>query len=101
MEQQNRPESQLRKIKHHFIDFLNPNEKFNASQFSIEASKIISDLQEEGKSAIIVGGSGLYIRALIDGILNEVETDEAYRDELYELRKQHGNEFLYQQTKKS
>ena len=92
--------AQLRKIKHHFVDFLNPNEKFNASQFSIKASKIISDLQKEGKSPIVVGGSGLYIKALIDGILDEVETDEAYRSELYELRNQYGNDFLYNELKK-
>ncbi len=91
---------QLKKVKHHFIDVLYPNEKFNASQFSITASKIISDLQEEGKSTIVVGGSGLYIKALIDGIIDKVENDEAYRDELYELRKKHGNEFLYNKLQK-
>lgn len=55
--------SQLRKIKHHFIDLLDPSEKFNASKFSITASKIISGIQEKGKNPIVVGGSGLYIKA--------------------------------------
>jgi len=91
--------SQLRKVKHHLIDYLNPNEKFNASRFSITASKIISGLQEEGKSVIVVGGSGLYVKALIDGIIDEVKVDEDYRTELLELRKQHGNEFLYKKLK--
>jgi len=93
-------ETQLKNVKHHLIDYLNPDEKFNASKFSVEATKVISQLQMEGKIPIVVGGSGLYIKALVDGIIDEVEVDEDYRNELYELRKKHGNEFLYSELKK-
>ena len=93
-------ETQLKNVKHHLIDYLNPDEKFNASKFSVEATKVISQLQMEGKIPIVVGGSGLYIKALVYGIIDEVEVDEDYRNELYELRKKYGNEFLYNELKK-
>jgi tRNA dimethylallyltransferase len=92
--------TQLKKIKHNLIDYLNPNENYNANKFSVEAFKIISKLQKQRKIPIVVGGSGLYIKALIDGIIDEVETDEHYRSELYDLRKKHGNDFLYNELKK-
>jgi len=92
---------QAKKVRHHLIDYLNPDEKFNASKFSVEAFKIISKLLKQSKIPIVAGGSGFYIKALIDGIINEVETNESYRSELYELRKKHGNEFLYNELKKN
>lgn len=92
-------ELQKKKITHHFIDYLDPHENFNASIFSEEAVKIISQLHKHEKIPIVVGGSGLYIKALIDGILEEVESDENYRLELYELRKKHGNEILFELLK--
>lgn len=93
-------ELQRKIIRHHFVDFLNPDEKFNASKFSVEASKVISHLQQEGKNSIVVGGSGLYVKALIDGIIDEVDIDEDYRNKLLGVRKEHGNEFLYEKLKK-
>ncbi len=92
-------ETQTKNVKHHLIDYLNPDEKFNASKFSVEATKVISQLQMEGKIPLVVGGSGLYIKAIVDGIIDEVEVDEDYRNELYKLRKKHGNEFLYSELK--
>lgn len=92
-------ELQKKKIAHHFIDYLDPRENFNASIFSEEAVRIISQLHKYEKIPIVVGGSGLYIKALIDGILEEVESDENYREELYELRRKHGNEILFELLK--
>ena len=93
-------DSQLEKVKHHLIDFLDLDERFSASKFSIESSKIIEELLKQGKIPIIAGGSGLYVKALIDGIIDEVQTDEVYRGELYKFQKIHGNEFLYNELLK-
>lgn len=93
-------ENQKKEVKHHLIDFLNPDENFNASKFSVEVLKVISHLQKKEKIPIVVGGSGLYVKALIDGIIDEVDIDEDYRNKLLELRKEHGNEFLYDELKK-
>jgi len=91
---------ELSKVKHHFIDVLNPDEDYNVSRFEEEALKIIERLTNENKIPIVVGGSGLYIKAIIDGIFNEVSTDEEYRQQLKVKREIYGNEFLYNELKK-
>ncbi|MBI3124738.1 MAG: tRNA (adenosine(37)-N6)-dimethylallyltransferase MiaA [Ignavibacteriales bacterium] len=92
---------QLGKVKHHFINELEPDVEFNASKFEVEAIELIQEIFERGKTPIVVGGSGLYIRALVDGIMNSVETDFDYRQELYEQREKFGNEFICEQLKKA
>ena len=58
---------ELARVKHHFVDILEPHEKFNVVDFQAAASKIISELNNRGKIPIIAGGTGLYIQALIEG----------------------------------
>ena len=90
---------ELKKVKHHFIDLLNPEEEYNVSQFEKNAEEIIGKLLVQNKIPIVVGGSGLYIKALIDGIFDTADKDEEYREELLEKRKEFGNEFLYKKLK--
>lgn len=90
----------LKKIKHHFIDILNPDENYNVSKFENDSLKIIEKLFSENKVPIVVGGSGLYIKALVDGIFNSADADLDYREYLMEQRKLFGNEYLYDELKK-
>lgn len=90
----------LNSVKHHFIDELNPDEEFNADIFSRKARKIISELLRKNKIPIVVGGSGLYIKALIDGITATVVSDKFLRNELLRLRNNYGNDYLYNELKK-
>ncbi len=53
--------------RHHLIDFVNPDEDYSAGQFAEDASAVIGDILRRGKVPIVVGGAGLYIRALFDG----------------------------------
>ncbi len=87
---------QLNQIKHHFIDSLNPNVSFNVSKFEVESLKVIEELHQKNKIPIVVGGSGLYIKALVDGLFNEVDTDEKFRNKLLDEREKFGNDYLYQ-----
>jgi len=87
---------ELEKVKHHFVDTLNPDETFNVSRYEIEALKIIDDLHRKAIVPVVAGGSGLYIKALVDGIFNEVDTDEEYRQELLAEKEKFGNEYIYQ-----
>ena len=57
-------------VKHHLIDIINPDEEFNIFLFLKEYEKIIKNLKKENKNVIIVGGTALYIKALIDGLSN-------------------------------
>lgn len=90
----------LAKYKHHFINYLDPEEDYNVSKFENDALKIINRLINQGKVPVVVGGSGLYIKALIDGIFDSVDTDEEYREELKTKREEFGNQYLYDELKK-
>lgn len=68
--------------------------------FEKDAERIIEEIFNRNKLPVIVGGSGLYIKALIDGIFQSTDKDEEYRNELLQKRKEFGNEFLYNELKK-
>jgi len=91
---------ELQKVKHHFIDILNPDEDYDANKFSIDAENVIDDIHKRKKTALVVGGSGLYVKALIDGIVDSADKDENLRKELLTKKDKFGNEFLYNQLKK-
>ena len=88
-------------IKHYMIDFLSPEERYNVSEYKIAAEKCIEEILTKGKIPIIVGGTGLYIDALIYGIeFQEEEFDEKYREELNKIAENEGLEKLYAEAVK-
>jgi len=91
---------ELQKVPHHLVDILDPSESYNVSMFEKNAEKIIEGISVKNKIPIVLGGSGLYIKALIDGIFDTADKDEEYRKELLQKRKEFGNEFLYEELKK-
>ncbi|MFH0733308.1 MAG: tRNA (adenosine(37)-N6)-dimethylallyltransferase MiaA [bacterium] len=90
---------ELSKIKHHFIDYLGPEEEYNVSRYEKEALIVIDSLTKLNKTPIIVGGSGLYIRSVVDGIFDNVETDEILRLRLKKTIEDYGPEQLLEQLK--
>jgi tRNA dimethylallyltransferase len=77
------------------IDVVDPDEEFNAAIFAERARIIIADLARKGKPIFVVGGTGLYIRALLRGIIETPTVDENIRNYYRQLREQHGKEYLY------
>lgn len=63
-------------VPHHFIDICNPDEYYSAGQFGKEAETVVHQIFERGKVPLIVGGSGLYIKALCSGFFEENFTPE-------------------------
>jgi tRNA dimethylallyltransferase len=88
-------QEQRNKVKHHMIDVVDPDEEFNAAFFAEQARIIIAGLARQGKPVFIVGGTGLYIRALLRGIIETPTVDENIRNHYRQLRDQHGKEYLY------
>src|SRR5208283_6001773 len=76
---------QQRHIKHHLIDVLEPWESFSTGMFIGMARPIIDSLLERGKVPVIVGGTGLYIKAMTRGIFSGPVADWDLRNDL--LRK--------------
>jgi tRNA dimethylallyltransferase len=87
--------SELDSVKHHLINVLNPDEKFSAGLFKESAKKVIDKLHESGKVPIIVGGTGLYIRSLTQGLFEGPGADESLRNELKEEEEARGPGHLY------
>src|SRR5947207_3086715 len=56
------------RIPHHIIDVASPNESFTAGEYARQARQALQGIKERGKLPIVVGGTGLYLRALIDGL---------------------------------
>jgi tRNA dimethylallyltransferase len=72
-------------VKHYFLQELNLTEKFTAGEFGKSARKIIDEIFEREKTPVICGGSGLYIKSLIDGFFEEEVHDEDVRKNLYQF----------------
>lgn len=72
---------EMYEVKHHFIDILNPDEYYSAGIFAENAKKCIIDIYSRNKFPLVVGGTGLYIKALFEGLFQE-------NDELKEKRLQ-------------
>lgn len=79
-----------RRIKHHFVDELDPSDDFNAGMFGEQARALIMKILGRGKLPIIVGGSGLYVRSLIDGLFEGPGADRALRQLLERKLEEHG-----------
>jgi tRNA dimethylallyltransferase len=74
-------EDRLR-VPHHLIDILDPGERYSAGEFARRARLAIAGIEARGRTAIVVGGSGLYLRALLLGISPIPPGDPAVRAEL-------------------
>jgi len=89
-----------KKIKHHMLDILKPDKEFNAADFRSRALRIISSLHKKGKIPLFVGGTGLYMKALVDGLFPSPPKDERLRKRLYKEKERYGSRYLHDKLKK-
>jgi tRNA dimethylallyltransferase len=71
--------AQRARVPHHLIDRLEPHEVANAAWYAREARAAIESIRARGRRTLVVGGSGLYVRALLDGLFEGPGRDEALR----------------------
>jgi tRNA dimethylallyltransferase len=74
---------QLKKVKHHLVSIVTPDIRFSAGDFRRLALKSISEIQERGKIPILVGGTGLYFRALEYDFIDAPSAQLDIRERLY------------------
>lgn len=87
-------EAELASVKHYFIADRNVDSPVNAGSYADEALALLDTLFQQHKVVIVCGGTGLYIRALIDGLDNFPDIPENYREELSEELAKDGLEKL-------
>lgn len=86
-------------IPHYLLDFVSPKERYSVADYKKEATKAIEEILKKGKTPIVVGGTGLYIDALIYNIdYPEIEFDETYRKQLERRVEQEGLPSLYEEA---
>ena len=89
------PLSERKGIPHHLIDIVNPDQEFNAALFLFHALPIIRALHEKKIPIIIVGGTGLYVKALLGGLFKCPSSKPELRQKLRQECEKRGPSFLY------
>ncbi|HEY8314276.1 MAG TPA: tRNA (adenosine(37)-N6)-dimethylallyltransferase MiaA [Candidatus Baltobacteraceae bacterium] len=87
---------QLSAVPHHLIGFLDPRERYSAARFASDAVCAIAAIAARGKRAIVVGGTGFYVRALTGGIDLAPQYDQLLRDRLAREARLHDDAFLHE-----
>ena len=90
-----KPKECMGEVRHHLIDVVDPGEYFDAKIFENLALRAVGDIQSRGKVPLVVGGTYLYIQALLFGIEETPEPNRALREKLYGVAERRGNDFLY------
>lgn len=70
---------ELARVPHHLLSFVSPECNFTASDFRREAAAAIGEIHRRGKRVVVVGGTGLYIRALLEGLVDSPVGDPELR----------------------
>ncbi len=89
------PLAERRGIPHHLVDLVEPGELFTAGEYRRRALDVLEDVRQRGKLPIITAGTGLYLRALLEGLADAPERSEELRERLREKATQHGPEHLH------
>jgi len=82
-------------VRHHLIDVVDPDDRYQAARFREDAAAAIADIHRRGKLPAVVGGTGLYIRALLRGLDPAPPADLAFRHELTAVAAREGRGALH------
>ncbi|HET9802244.1 MAG TPA: tRNA (adenosine(37)-N6)-dimethylallyltransferase MiaA [Candidatus Acidoferrum sp.] len=82
-------------IPHHLVDVLDPSEASTAGDYRERAERVLGDLKARGKLPIFTAGTGLYLRALLEGLAELPQRSEELRERLREGAAKHGARYLH------
>jgi len=89
------PLAEQRAIPHHLIDLIEPHEVFTAGEYRRKALGVLDDLRTRHRTPILTAGTGLYLRALLEGLADAPERSEELRERLRERVGHRGPEYLH------
>jgi len=87
------------RVCHHLVDFIHPSEPFSVGRYRREACDVIDRMHAAGQVSLVVGGTGLYIRSLTNGLFDGPEADPKIRSYFKELAATKGRNALYDELK--
>jgi len=88
------PPGDQRGIPHHLADLVEPNEVFTAGEFRTRALEALAGVTSRGKLPVLTAGTGLYLRALLEGLADAPTRSEELRERLRQKNSQHGHDYL-------
>lgn len=88
------------KIKHHQLDIITPEKDYSVADYQKDVDPIIQNIFSKNKLPMLVGGTGLYINAVLEGFtLPDMEVDQKLRDKLHKQAEEKGTEFVHNKLK--
>ena len=90
----------LEEVPHHLVDILDIDETFSVARFRKIAEGVIDDIKRRGRVPLVVGGTGLYVKSLTEGIFEGPSADWNYRRKLREEEHTLGPGYLYSELRK-
>jgi tRNA dimethylallyltransferase len=84
-----------RAVRHHLVDICDPAERYSAAQFRADAHAAVAAVRARGRVPLLVGGTGLYFRALEQGLADLPDADPELRARLAAELERHGSEALH------
>jgi tRNA dimethylallyltransferase len=88
------PEEQAA-VAHHLLDVVDPDQSFSAAEYSQKARAALRGIAQRGRLAIVAGGTGLYLRALLHGLFEGPSRDDALRSRLEKIAARRGDSSLH------
>jgi len=83
------------RLPHHLIDVADPDQPFTAGEYCRQARALLREIGSRGRLPIVTGGTGLYLRALTEGLFAGPERQDGLRDRLQKSRRKHGEAWLH------
>ncbi len=88
--------TELARVRHHLVSIAEPNERFSAAQFQRLADAAIADIRSRARRVLVVGGTGLYLRILLHGVISAPGANAKLRQQLEEEAARQGTAALHQ-----
>ncbi len=82
-------------VRHHLLDYVAPTEHITAGEYARQARQVVGEIKSRGRLPLVVGGTGLYLRALLEGLFPGPERSENLRERLRERAGRRGSNYLH------
>ncbi len=90
-------EEEKKGIAHHLIDIVDPDTHYDAGRFVHDSLEAVQAIRKRGKNILITGGTGLYLKALMEGLMKDIPSDEKIREKLKKQLFENGADELLDQ----
>jgi tRNA dimethylallyltransferase len=86
---------EMRGVSHHLIDYVDPNVNYTSADWARDATEKIEEIEARGRTPILVGGTGFYLRTLMHPLFEGPATNASIRERLRAIHEKRGAEFLH------